>query len=176
MNDTTSAAVRRRHGSGRGVIVTATFDRSMAVVLSALDEARGAAVDPSAEGPGDDDVAALLATVRLEMSVAHASRSVERANDIATVEAALDGVADAALIWLDDVVIQRRLALMRVRDRAAAVTCRVDAAASELRQVAKAVRSDEYADLESARRSALKAVRAGRATLEDAMTSVRHAG
>lgn len=168
--------------------MTAGLDESIDVVLTAVDEARDVATTAHAtpaRPSGDDDVAALLATVRLEMSMARARRDVELAEDLDDVVAATDAVAAAARRWLDDCVIQGRLARMQPRDRAEILTRRVRAAADEMRLVsdrlqdaaADGSRSDGVSggvDLERARQVALRTVRLAGASFEDAVMSVRH--
>lgn len=156
--------------------MTATFDRTISELLSALDVACDAAARPSADRTaGDDQLAELLASVRLEMTVARAGQRLDRADDSDEVAAALESVAESAGNWLDDTVVQRRLGRMRVRDRAAAVTCRVNAASAELRRTSSLLRSGGFGDFDGAHGAATRTMRSVRATLEDAVLSVRHA-
>lgn len=156
--------------------MTATFDQSLADVLAALDDARDVAAAPSPARSGSNaDIAVLLATVRLEMSVARAGLLLERADDVEQLVAALEAAADAAGRWLGDPVIEQRLGGMKIRDRAAAVTCRVQAATAELRRLADLLDAERSNGLDPARRSAIRTMRSVHATLQDAVLSVRHA-
>ena len=159
-------------------LTTVTLDDSLGEVLAALDAAC-AAVDAAASPPsglqsGDEDLAELLVTIRLEMTVARARLSVDAATDLPGLVAAIELVATSAEVWLDDEVIRARLGAMRPRDRATSVTCRIAGTATEMRRIAAEIRDTD--DLAGARSRARRSVQLARVALEHAALSVRHAG
>jgi len=170
-----------RTADTRGAPMTTHLDRSIDDVIDAVDLARKCAREGvvgdegQARGAERDDVAERLATIRLEVSLTRSLWDATVATDLPAILLALESLAAAGRAWGEDPAIGQCLDRLRAQRQADEVRRRIDAVTTEMRMTAdRLCAAGDSGDLETARRTALRAVHLAGDALTDAVFALRH--
>ncbi len=129
--------------------------------------------DDDVESGYGDEVAQVLGTMELDLTIARAALTARQAGTSEGLQDAVDQVIEAARHWLQDASVQAELGRMELRDRSDSLNHALDRARGEAARTVDRVGDAVGVDLNETRRAAVESISSIRHAVSDAVTSLR---